>query len=83
MSVEEFNTDGISVVNDEFVVKFRLLVIVDGEKTWHYYGTVVPGESISGVPTMQHDAVTVQLADFASAACDVARGIAVDGLSAE
>ena len=83
MSIEEFNTDGIALDNGAFLASFRLLVIVDGQKTWHYYGTVVPGELIGLVPTAQHNAVIVQLADFADAAYGVARQIAVDGLSAE
>lgn len=83
MSIEEFNTDGIALDNGAFLASFRLLVDAGGQRTWHYYGTHVPGELIDGVPTMQHDAVEVQLADFASAAYDVARQIAVDGLSAE
>lgn len=81
MSIEEFNTDGVVVSDGAFLASFRLMVDVGGVRTWHYYGTPVPGEMVGNVPTQQHDAVAVQLVDFTSAAYDVARQIAVDGLN--
>ncbi len=83
MSVEEFNTDGITLDNGAFVASFRLKVSQSGAFTWHYYGTPAPGDLLNGVPVIQHDAITLQLADFSSTAYDMARQVAVDALTVE
>lgn len=84
MNIEEFNTDGIALTNGAFLASFRLKVrLADQSLIWHYYGTPVPGDILNGVPTVQHDAISVQLGDFSSAAYDVARQIAVAALNQE
>lgn len=86
MNVLEFNTDNCVLSNGTYVASFRLLVETgiapDTERTWHYYGTLVPGASINGVPAIQHDAVTVLLdtPDLVSAALFMAKDIAVAAL---
>lgn len=81
MSIEEFNTDGLTLDNGAFLASFRLKVrLPDQSFQWHYYGTPVPGPMLNGIATVQHDAVTVQLNDFTSTAYDLARDIAVSGL---
>lgn len=83
MSIEEFNTDGLIIDNGAFLASFRLKVLYsDQTMIWHYYGTPVPGDTLNGIPTMQHDAIALQLADFSSAAYDAARQVAVDALAA-
>lgn len=83
MSIEEFNTDGLIIDNGAFLASFRLKVrLADQSLVWHYYGTPVPGDMLNGVPTVQHDAVGLQLGDFSSAAYDAARQVAVDELQA-
>lgn len=61
MNVLEFNPDETILVNGAYLNSFRILVDVSGARTWHYYGTLIPGSSIAGVPAVQHDAITIHL----------------------
>lgn len=65
INVPEMHTGNCVLSNGAYVASFHLLVETGTElplqRTWHYYGTLVPGPSINGVPTVQHDAVPVLL----------------------
>ena len=84
MNIEEFNTDGLAISNGGFLASFRLKVQAnDNSRTWHYYGTPVPGDFLNGIPCFQHDAISIQLIDLSGFAYDAARQMAVDALPAE
>lgn len=83
MDIVEFNTDSCVLSGGAYLASFRLLVEIVGVRTWHYYGTTIPGATINGVPAIQHDAVQVlfNTEELKSAAFSLASTMARDELS--
>lgn len=83
MNVLEFNSGECVLVNGAYMASFNMLVEIDGVRTRHYYGTLIPQTVPGGYPAVQHDAVMVLLetSDLLAMALQIAQQIAANALT--